>query len=84
MPVRMYRVKGHVSAIQWTGSNGGEIAELLGPITHLISDTQTITVTKNGRSIQVPVGHWLLRLSDGEYATCSQVEFREIYEELAD
>lgn len=84
MPVRMYRVKGHVSAIKWTGENGAEMAELFGPVTHFISRADQVVVQKNDVTLVVPVGDWILRLSDGEYATCTQEEFDEIYEEVAD
>lgn len=78
--VGLYRVQGGVSAIKWTGANVAAFEDLLGPVSHFISRTNEIIIRKNGVTLHIPLGDWVLRLSDGEYATCNQQEFEEIYE----
>lgn len=78
--VRLYRVQGGVSAIKWTGANVAAFEDLLGPVSHFISRANEVVIRKNGKSLRVPIDDWVLRLGDGEYATCTDEEFHEIYE----
>lgn len=80
--VELYRVRGGVTAIKWTGANVAVFEELLGPVSHFISRANEVVIRKNGVTLRVPLEDWLLRLSDGEYATCTQQEFEEIYEPM--
>lgn len=75
-------VKGGVTAVKWTGANVAVFEELLGPVSHFISRANEIVIRKNGIMLRVPIDDWVLRLSDGEYATCTQQEFEEIYEAM--
>lgn len=82
--VNKYRVKGHVEAAVWSGKNAEALAQMLGPVTHFVARNDDLVVTKDGVSITVSVGQWLIKLSDGEFATCSGAEFVDMYEVAVD
>ena len=77
-----YRVKGTVEAIQWdgTGERAEEIIRLFDWKNAYVSRANDFMLSKGGIVLEIPVGSWAILLSDGEFATCSDQEFHEIYE----
>ena len=74
-----------IDAVQWTGENRDEIAEICGDDTlHWYSSTNILHVRSINHDMytHMELGGWLIRDADGRLSTCGYSEFGKRYEEL--
>ena len=67
-----------IEAVQWTGSNGGEVTAFLGG-GHWWGQTGPIIETLEGE-LHTSVGDWIIKGVNGEFYPCKPDIFEKTYE----
>jgi len=78
--IRKFRKKPVViEAVQWTGSNFGEIASLVGKGCAIVGGALFIDTLEN-RNLEADEGDWIIKGVNGEFYPCKPDIFEKTYE----
>ena len=70
-----------IEAIQWTGTNGRDIARFMGATDYV--DSVAIQIRTLEGNMNVSVGDWVIKGVKGEFYPCKPDIFEQTYEEVA-